>query len=226
MRSLIYIILIITLYSCKGVNDGSKNELKSSLNMNMFSSKEWQDSLDVYNGEMKKSWLIMYKPDLFAESFCGPSYNLPSIGDDVSKYDLFTVPNYIIDYDNLLTFSSNTSLGDILTLRKERAGGFLVNKNKFIFTATLKYQAGKWITVGYGPIFKQFADSLSFLYFSKNVNFYVVSVKTSAESNAYEIDFVVYENKELYNLQSNGRSVLLKNSLIHFKEKLNSGSIW
>lgn len=226
MRSLINIVLIITLYSCTSVNNGKNYELIGSLNFNLSSSEKWQDTLDVNKSEMMNSWLSKYKPDLFTESFCGPGYNLPLIGDDVRNYDLLTVPNYIIDYDKLLSFSSNASLGDILILRKNRADGFLVNKNKFIFTATLKYQAGKWNTVGYGPIFKQFADSISFLYFTKKVNFYVVSVKTSDGSNAYESDFVVYDNKELYSLSSNGSSQLFKNALLHFKEKIQSGSSW
>lgn len=226
MRSLINIVLIITLYSCTSVNNGKNSELISSLNINMSSNEKWQDTLDVYKNGMMNSWLSMYKPDLFTKSFCGPSYNLPLIGDDVRKFDLLTVPNFIIDYDKLLSFSSNASLEDLLILRKNRAGGFLVNKNRFIFTVTLKYMDDKWNSISYGPIFKQFADSISFLYFTKKVNFFVVSVKTSSGSNAYESEFVVYDNKELYSLSSNGSSQLFKNALIHFKEKINSGNTW
>lgn len=221
MRLLISFLVIMTLCSCKNVNNRNNNELKSLLHKKEVINADWQDTLDTHNDEMKSSWLRRYRPDLFTESFCGSSYNLPSIGEDVSKYVLITVPNYFIDYDKLLSFASKTSIEDILTLRKDRADGFLTTRNKFIFTTVFKYRGAKWNSVSYGPIFKQFADSISHLNFNKKNHFCVVSIKTSSENNAYETDLVVYEDNELYSLLSNGKSELFRDALIKFKNNLN-----
>jgi len=156
MKTYISILIITaTFFSCKNIKNNNTSNIV------------WLDTLNECKDEMKKSWLERYHPNTFANFHLEESYNLPSHGDDVNKYDLLIAENFAISYRNLVSWTPNIPIEEVLTLRKDRADGFLANGKKFIFSATFKCNNNVWHTSSYGPIFKQIADSLSSLYFTK-----------------------------------------------------------
>jgi hypothetical protein len=189
----------------------------------------WKDTLEASKAEMKKIWLNSCNPksEMERAPISLEGYNVLNANENVDQLELIPVEVYVIKWDAFMNWTPSEPVKPLLTLDRSRARYSAVLNEKFIFKVNMNYENSKWEYFDYSPIFSDYADTLTVLYFKKGVEIVIVNVESSAEEQPYERIYYVYEEDNILKvLKFGGISKPFKQELAEFKEVLKSGQMW
>jgi hypothetical protein len=177
----------------------------------------WSDTLQNGKQEMKNSWFKFINNDL---AYLKDRFNVSLSDDDIEKLDFIPVATYSIDSISFSELKPNTSIEDVLALQKAKADCYVVKDKAFLFFMYAEHENGEWETTGLGAVFKNYADTLSFLYFNKDIRFFTVYVETINSKKGGRPYTVYREKDKLECLKFRGKTKPFLDELLDYKAYL------
>lgn len=222
--SVIIALALIIGVSCnssrKSVITTATNSINNSPRSGLFDA-EWRKLLDDSKEAMKTVWLSRCNPiNAFNDPGYAKIYNLISTQEDLAKLDVIPVEIFVIDSASFINWNPAAPVEPLLKLKKDEASSYIVKEKTFFYHVDFLYSNKQWKFKEYGPIFKQIADTISTLYFKKNIRVFSVFVETNTRPHGYRFIINAYqENGVLKSLEGGGRSQLFRDALIQLRKK-------
>lgn len=219
-----FIILTIALIlsSCRGMKNTRAISSNHSTNKKQVEwiwqndkifDVAWYDTLQNKKSQVKNKW---EKESNVLRTFSGPlyeqAYNLFKTKEDCQDFDIMPIEVFTMDIVRLQNMPSGSTLpiDSFLILNKDKAMFFIVKNKKFYYRYNLYYNNEVWQESGYGPIFKDYSDTLTSIIFEKKYKVFTVYIPRAFTGR----EFIVYKiNNTIMNIGFNGKQSLFKDAL-------------
>lgn len=194
---------------------------------NLITEKTWNDSITKIKPRLKALWSEFYNPAHQPDFLKKMKYNLPDDTITNNQMEILPIQTYILDSTALSKISKDADVLSLLTPSTFLLYGFVFNKTNIHFFTETQITNNKLRICTNGPVFKDYADTVSNLIFKKKIQLlhvyleYRISVKN--EGRPFNI-FV--ENNDVYSLQMGGLKRKFVDELLEIKEAIRKGERW
>ena len=178
---------------------------------------------------MRNTWLNTWDVDsaFIGKTYEDAGYNTLSEKDRLEDLELILLNSYKISYPDLMNWTPNIPVEQLLKADSSKREGYACIDRKFIFWVQFELINSSWKATSFSPVFKDFSDSLSTMYFDKKYTFCSVYSEDSSDKNPVKRGYFIYKNAEgIQCMRFGGISKPFKDVLIKYKENLQSGMMF